>query len=501
MLPQGVASLTAWLSAIGTLAALLLASRGGIRGLRKLGWRPAVALLLLILLAAALRWLLPAYQRIYTDEAYYMLVGSDMASHFGWVAPGSGYEKSFGWPALLGLAYLVGPRTPDVAITTCGVLGVATIPLIFAAAVAWWGRRGQAPGLWAGFLLATSPVHALWSNTAEANVPGGFTVAALLLAAGLWQRGRRDLGTKIFVVGTAALACSTRPEALPLVAVLAAARLNDRRELLWLLGGGCLIALPNLIEYAEIALDTHLPRLEEVGWGRAALDPWRAFVTAPLQPAIAALAALGCVMAWRDARGWAVAVAGWLLGTLAFLSLSGAGEGAADRFLAVADAPAVLLGGLAIDRGLAYLRGRKPVPAALAALLLCGAVAGLSAPGYAEFLRPHSSYQLQHALPEELERTVPPACRLVANLPEMYRATTELEVLDAEDVLAGQSLSADCAWFVWDLTCFEWNDPTFRQRCEALAARAAQEPVAVFPAPGPSPPGPPREARLLRLVR
>ena len=104
-----------------------------------------------------------------------------------------------------------------------------------------------------------------------------------------------------------------------------------------------MLALPNLIVYLELLLSVHLPEVESFGRLEAMLDPWRAFATAPLQPAIMLLALGGLAAGWRSDRGWVVALGDWLVGTLAFLSLAGAGAGASERFLTGANLPALLL--------------------------------------------------------------------------------------------------------------------------------------------------------------
>ncbi|MGM0576470.1 MAG: hypothetical protein ACQEXJ_12135 [Myxococcota bacterium] len=499
---ESLAAMTAWWSAVTALLAGALTLRYVPRASRSVSRWEWAALAAVVATAMVLGWLVPGYQRIYTDEAYYMLVGSELLANGG-VAEGTGYAKAFGWPALLGVAFALGPRDPATAITATNLLGIATPVLIFAAAGVWAGPRGRRIGLVAALLLATSPTHTLLSNTAEANVAGMFSVSLLLLAGGLWWK-RPNTHHALFLFASAALSASTRPEAtVPLVVLAVAAAVHpDRRRMLWLLAGGLVWASPNLWRYASLHLGETARRIEEFGQTAAMAYPWTHFVTGNGQPILAALAGLGLLLGSRAARGPTLALGAWLFGTLALLSVAGAGALALpERFVLAPDVPAALLAGLAVSTLSARLHEYRAWAPRVFVIALVAGVLALGLSGHRRHLRAHPGYALQHRLPERIEEVMPRGCKLVATRPEIYQATTDLEVLSAQAVLDGDAATGACAAFVWDLTCFEWEQPPFARQCAVLRDLAVSDPMAVFSPPGPPDPHHPREAMLLALPR
>lgn len=481
---DSLAAVTAWWTALGVIAAALWSL---VRGRRALGALPAEELALLgaVLVGAVVAAArIPAYQRIYTDEAYYMLAGSELRAHAGWVAD-LGYAKSYGWPALLGLSFSLGPRDPATAVLLSQLLRVLSLVLVYGCGAVWAGPAGRRAGLVGALLLGLSPIYALLARTVEANVAGVFTLTLMLLAGGLWRR-EAVARHGVLLAASTALACMTRPEGAVLAAVLAAAHLRTDRRLVALVLAGVGLALPNLWVYAAMHVTNNVDRIAAFGVAAARLHPARAFVSGPYQSVVATLAVAGLAVGWRGARGPALALAAWLLLTLALLSAAGTGALALpDRFVLAPNLPAALLAGHAAQAALTQLATRSRHAAIALALLATLWVARAARPGLDAEQHPNAGYALQHRLAEQVEAVMPAHCTLVATRPELYQATTDLTVLSAPDVLSGTTPLPACARFIWDMTCSEWHWPPFSDQCAALRAMSRPTPLTTFPSPIP----------------
>lgn len=443
----------------------------------------AAPLALILALAAYLRFsFAPGYFRIYTDEPYYLRVGALLADSFGGETD-PGFGKSYGWPSLLALCFAVFGPSARLALGLCATLGTLSVALMHLALRRLTGLA--ACGLAGAFLLAVWPLHVQWSASAETNVPAAAFALALFV---VWlHRERRPAWVPaLLLFGLSACALAMRPEVLVLIALLA---LVSRRErgAVWPLLLGVLAALPNLIAYVLIHMETNIPAAEKAGlwpsalalvgvFGASALFPW------PFLALAAAQAVLGARRFGREVG----LLGGWALGTLLLLYASFAGALAApERLLIAPGLPLLMLAGFGLGRA---WQGLRPHPWLRAAggLGLLALMAFAVWPGLSEISRPNPPYELQTDLPELIETALPPGCALIANQPEMYLGTTRRRVLSPEEAYALAPRTLGCAYFVWDLTCYEWRDEDFRRRCDEARAHSAPEPAwsrFVFPAP------------------
>ena len=399
--------------------------------------------------AAWLRYAwVPRYFRIYTDEHFYILASRHV------LALTEGYEKSYGWPAMLAVVFGTFGRSASLALLTSATLGVLTVPLIWLI-----GRRGAPSTPGAGVLAACAvavwPVHVLWSATAETNVPCAF---AALLGLTCWQNWNDDHSWAAAWLCTCALAAaaSTRPEAFVLCGVLAASAYVRGVHT----SGGtraaappCLAALwasPNMALALSIQWSTNWPRAEQYGTANAVRAFFHLALSGELQTWWVVL--LATVGALTTARDWAWTLLAWSGVTIAVLLGAGAGALAGpERLLILPLLPMILMAG-AGGAWVVQRAGRWWVPAAAS---LVGLLGLCSWPSLRAAHSEITGYRIQATLADDIAPLLPAGCLLVANLPEIYEATLETPVMSVEDYLSHPHTG--CVRFVWDLTCFEWG--------------------------------------------
>lgn len=459
-----IASATAWallLTLLLTLAPELPRLTVFLRRERSLTLVLAAAVLTTVSLRVGLT---PGYERLYTDEAYYLAAAHELARQ-GHAAP-EGYHKAYGWPALIGAAFwLLGPSNALAVQLSTALAGLGAA---LTSALGWLLTRRLTVAAWAGLTVSLWPLHGLWSRTSEANVPGA-TLAALA-ALCLWLH-EQEPGARRATLATAALglACATRPEAWALAAV---ALLTCTRKGPVLAGMAC--ALPNLLAYGRVHLDSNLDRALGAGLGEAALLPWTHLLGAPLHPRAFAgvLTIAGLIAIHREPRRAGLLTL-WVLGVLTLLSLAGAGAlTRPERFLLAATTPLALLAAIGLDQA-TRLRG---APSIAAGLTLATTLAVTAAPGWRASGEVQGGYLLQHGLPERLRGALDPECLLVAAHPELYRGVLTQEVVPASQL---DALPADrCLDLVWDLPCFEWGHSPYAGWCAQIASFG--EPVARY---------------------
>ncbi|MBI2390072.1 MAG: glycosyltransferase family 39 protein [Deltaproteobacteria bacterium] len=172
----------------------------------------------LTLIALRVRWAgFDPHHVMYLDEPWYLQAAQSLLQHGKAMLCEQGWErmecvpypKALGWPVILaGTFTLTGP-SDLAAIRTATVLGALTAPL--AAVVSRGLGATRLQSLFAAAFLAVYPAHAVWSATAETNVPGAFFVLVALV--GLVHVLRNGAASGVALAASAlCVAPAVRPE-------------------------------------------------------------------------------------------------------------------------------------------------------------------------------------------------------------------------------------------------------------------------------------------------
>lgn len=146
-------------------------------------------LILILFIAAWLRFIYyPPKHLMYVDEFWYMSAAKDFLHH----GKAPWYPKSIGWPVMLSIAFAIFGIKNLVAIHLSAFLGTLTVLNIFLLSDTF--SSNKLTSILASAIFAIIPGHILWSATAETNSAGlFFTTLGIFFLIKYYQLGTRSL--------------------------------------------------------------------------------------------------------------------------------------------------------------------------------------------------------------------------------------------------------------------------------------------------------------------
>ena len=144
---------------------------------RKIKRKTWIFLFAIFLIGFILRvFVFPHVHLMYIDEPLYLEMAKNMNQRQQPVAceyESYGIEncwmplKAPGWPFLISIVFLIFGMNNYYALYFSSIIGSLSVILIFL--LAYLIFRNQKTALWSSFFLAFTPIHVLWSNSAETN--------------------------------------------------------------------------------------------------------------------------------------------------------------------------------------------------------------------------------------------------------------------------------------------------------------------------------------------
>jgi len=166
----------------------------------KLSRKTWLLLLLIFLIGAIIRvFVFPHFHLMYIDEPWYMEMAKNMNQGNGpVVCEYIGYDNCYMpfkppcWPFLLSITQLIFGLGSVPALYMATVIGSLSIILVFFLSYLVFNEK---TALWASFFLALTPIHIIWSNSAETNSISVFFVLASLILFLISVKSKRILAS------------------------------------------------------------------------------------------------------------------------------------------------------------------------------------------------------------------------------------------------------------------------------------------------------------------
>ncbi|MFH1537607.1 MAG: glycosyltransferase family 39 protein [bacterium] len=445
------------------------------------------------LFAFALRMLVPHHQHItFADEHDYMLAAKTLLEEHsqGW------YTRCIGWPLLLAVSFGIFGVSPQAAINTSAALGAATVFAFFL--LAYSVTKKERLSLAGALIFSVLPVHIRWSACAETNVASLFAIIAVMFFCFLYFESGKASLLWLCAAGLA-FVCQFRPE-------------NNFYPLLFL--AGCAIfkggkrgrIAPAAIIPAALILALALPNLAQISAHQLFTDwiasdtgglmtgdnwslynllhnsyryGWEIFSGKLLPIPVTILAAAG---AWRmcalvEKRKEFLFLAVWfcMLWLAYFSSWMQTLQGR-DRFH-MSFYPIIIIfacygfeyvAGFARRQAAGIRFPARRSPAVIMAVLVLSFIPWIV---ISRFMYADEQSRLETRLPDLAKRDIPADYIIIANWPQILKATTDLRVIRTSDLLENPGnrkllLNCDCALFLEDKSC--GPDELGKANCERV---------------------------------
>ena len=166
------------------IISFLMNFRNILKQFKKIKRKTWVYLFIVFLMGLLLRlFVFPHVHLMYIDEPWYMEMAKNMNQKLQPVIceyPDYNVEncqmpiKAPGWPFLISIVFLIFGVNNYHALYFSSIIGSLSIILIFL--LTYIIFRNQKTALWSSFFLALTPIHVMWSNSAETNNASVFFV-------------------------------------------------------------------------------------------------------------------------------------------------------------------------------------------------------------------------------------------------------------------------------------------------------------------------------------
>lgn len=175
---------------------------------RKIKKRTWIILLLIFFLAIVLRlFLTPHFLRAPYDEIWHIEAAERLVQN-NFLIQGN-YAKGIGWPFIMAIFFKLFGISNWIALYTSSVFGILTVFNIFLIAFSFFKKEKIA--LWSAFLFSIIPLHILWSGSAIANISSIFFVTFALFISSLYFE-KKTLSLFCFSLISLAFAAQFRQE-------------------------------------------------------------------------------------------------------------------------------------------------------------------------------------------------------------------------------------------------------------------------------------------------
>lgn len=153
--------------------------------LRKAGKKSMLLLFAVFLTALFIRAIIvPHHHRFFIDETLYIEAAKNIAYYFRSFISAGAYPKQIGWPSLLAIPFLIFGAGNYVAIYLTVILGSAAVfPAFFLIFMLFRDAKLAIAG---SFFLAIMPLHAVYSGTAETIIASVLFILATMLLLVMW---------------------------------------------------------------------------------------------------------------------------------------------------------------------------------------------------------------------------------------------------------------------------------------------------------------------------
>jgi len=463
--------------------------------LNKIDKKTIYILILLFLMSLMIRLFIPSHHHVmYIDEPWYMEAGKNML-----LTGNQGvYPKSIGWSFILSIVFAIFGINNWVAINTSIVLGaLSTLTIFFMAFII---TRKKTISLIASLIFSLFPAHIRWSATAETNVASLFFISLTIFFCFLYYRNKKISSLWLSLVALA-FTSQFRPEnyIFPVLFLFGCfffdkklyKKINLRFILPWLIL--IILFFPDLIQV--LAHHTSGNFIESDSLGQKTGSNWsienlinntknyaKHIFDGKYQPfLLLPFIIIGLIYSIIKHRREALFLITWfiLIYLVYFYSWPTRFEvGGEERFYmgfylitSIFASYGIFLITKYSASKIKNFRIRKGILFGLILIILLSFIPYVISSSNMRFVK---DSDLETEIPEKAERDIPDSCIIIANLPEILKSTTNLNVIELKEYLNNPQKQEkilseyNCVLFFEDLTCFNLRDTRHLEKCEQI---------------------------------
>lgn len=426
----------------------------------KLEKRTLMLLSVIFIIAFLLRLLIsPHHHLMYMDEPNYMYAAKNIAQDFSLNV----YSKSVGWPILLSPVFLIGQSSALTILFTSIIGSLSVFPIFF---LTRYVTKKESIAVLASILLMIFPSHIRWSTTAETNVPALFFLITAIFLSLIYLKEDRSF---YLAISSITLASLFRPEyylLFPLF-VIGLFIYKKRINFTHLLAAFIIIlAIPNLIHLLEFQTSSNWSLSEtgeyapNIGLSNLIRNTITSFTKIFSYSYTILLFIPLFIIGLKDNDKEKSFLLTWII--LLFIFIYSLWPQRIDA----SDSPRIFLAFspflfIFISIGLKKITKVSFLQSSIILILLLTPAIMAS-----DQLNSDPSRKLETIIPEIVEKDIE-NCTIIANHPIIFRATTDLDVINTISFL-NRPKKEDCLLFYEDFFCLESDDKGSFERCNAM---------------------------------
>jgi len=453
--------------------------------LRTISRRTWLILVLIFLIALALRIFIPPYQHIiYIDEAWYMEAGKDMLQ----TGIQGYYPKSIGWPFILRIAFGFFGVSNWVALYTSVLLGSLTVFTIFF--MAFIITKNRKLSLISSLIFSLFPVHIRWSSTAETNVATMFFICLTVFLFFLYYKKKENSLLWLAMIALAFTVQFRLENYLLIILFIIGKGIYDsgfykqieiKEVLPFILM--ILLSFGNLVQSVDLYQSSDW--IESVTGGRETGENWSFanlvensaeygvnIFNGEYQPLLLLLFMLvGLFYMFRNYKKESLFLIAWFVLFWVVYFASWFRIAAGNNRFYMSFYPITLI---FICYGIIVCSNMlKRKHLALWCILIIVVILFIPHIIDAKTDNTDNARLLETHIPELAERDLPQDCLIVMNWPTVLKSTTDLNVIDVDSFLENYEaiLDNNCVLFFEDYTCFDEKVYGLEEKCDEVKAK------------------------------